>query len=43
MFLNNTSWKIIAESCPETRVQPPGSRRRTVLAACWKEPSSRGS
>jgi hypothetical protein len=37
MFLNNTSWKIIADSCPETRVlPPPGSRRHSVLAACLK-------
>src|SRR5262245_29931592 len=43
MFLNNTSWKIIAESCPETRApSPPGTQPQTRVAACWKAPSSRG-
>jgi hypothetical protein len=44
MFLNNTSWKIIAETCPETRApSPPETRPQAQLAACWKSPSPRGS
>jgi hypothetical protein len=43
MFLNNTSWKIISDSCPETRAAPPGLRRPAVLAACLKPQASRRS
>jgi len=46
MFLNNTSWKFIAETCPETRAPwPSGTRPLPLprLAACWKSPASRGS
>ena len=42
MFLNNTSWKIIADSCPETRLLP-GNSRHPVLAACLKPQPPRPS
>ena len=40
MFLNNTSWKIIADSCPQTRAPPPGAPRQNLLAACRMPKSS---